>query len=223
LKELEIIVVSAVILSFLIKTFFFQSFWIPSSSMEPTLNRGDRILVTKWRPGPMDLRRGDVVVFKDPGDWLKDQPPVGGEAGWLNDVLAFVGLSPGDVNQHLVKRVIGLPGDTVECPTQDGPVYVNGKMLSEPYVVPDVGPCNIGIRPWEPWSVTVPKGYVWVMGDNRINSSDSRYHMDEPGDGAIFIKSIVGAAFVVVWPTDDWGGIGNPLAGAQSSSVNSNR
>ena len=217
LRELGIVVVSALILSFLIKTFFFQSFWIPSSSMEPTLNVGDRILVTKWRPGPMDLSEGDVVVFKDPGDWLNDQPPVVGETGWFGDVLTFVGLLPGDAGQHLVKRVIGLPGDTVECRTQDGPVYLNGKALSEPYVVPGVGPCNIGGQ-WKPWSVTVPEGYVWVMGDNRVNSADSRYHTSEPGGGAVPVKNIVGAAFVTVWPLDHWGGIGNPLAGAGSTT-----
>jgi signal peptidase I len=222
LKEMGIVLVSALILSFLIKTFFFQSFWIPSSSMEPTLDIGDRILVNKLRPGPMDLRRGDVVVFKDPTDWLGTQSIVIQESNWLGDVLTFVGLKPDDSGLHLVKRVIGLPGETVECRSEDGDVYVNGVALVEPYVLPGTAPCSGGPRDaegrWAAWSISVPEGYVWVMGDNRPYSADSRWHMDEPGGGAIPIGNIVGAAFVTVWPLDHWGGIGNPLAGDQASA-----
>lgn len=209
------VVASALVLSFIIKTFFFQSFWIPSASMEPTLDVGDRILVTKWRPGPMDLRRGDVVVFRDPAHWL-GAPAVTGPQGWWGDVLTFVGLMPGDAGEHLVKRVIGLPGDTVECRTEDGPVYVNGEAIVEPYVMPGVGPCQIG-GAFSAWSTTVPADYVWVMGDNRTNSGDSRFHTGEPGGGSIPMSNIVGTAFVTVWPLDHWHGIGNPLAGQPSS------
>lgn len=215
LKELSIVVVTALLLSFIIKTFFFQSFWIPSSSMEPTLNVGDRILVTKWRPGPMDLRHGDVVVFRDPNHWLGQTIVPVAEPNWFGDIMIFIGLMPGDAGQHLVKRVIGLPGDTVECRGSEGPVYVNGVATVEPYVIPGSTPCAGG--PSATWTVTVPADYVWVMGDNRPGSQDSRYHTGEPGGGAIPVANIVGSAFVTVWPLDHWGGIGNPLAGAESA------
>lgn len=213
LKEIGVVLVSALILSFLIKTFFFQSFWIPSSSMEPTLDIGDRILVTKWRPGPLDLRQGDVVVFKDPSDWLGAQSIVVQESNWLGDVLTFIGVMPDDSGKHLVKRVIGLPGDTVECRSVDGDVFVNGEALVEPYLAEGVAPCATSRPELYSWSITVPEGYVWVMGDNRPVSADSRYNMGDPGGGAVPIKNIVGSAFVTVWPLDHWGGVGNPLAG----------
>ncbi|MBN2176122.1 MAG: signal peptidase I [Demequinaceae bacterium] len=215
LKEIGIVVGSALILSFLIKTFLFQSFWIPSSSMEPTLDIGDRILVTKLRPGPMDLRRGDVVVFTDPDHWLGSQPVVARENNWLGDVLTFVGLKPDDSGQHLVKRIIGLPGDTVECRSHQGNVIVNGEPIVEPYLDDGVPPCSGPGA--DSWSVTVPEGHVWLMGDNRPNSADSRYHMDGPGQGFVPIENIVGSAFVTVWPLDHWGGIGNPLAGNEAA------
>jgi signal peptidase I len=214
LKELTIVVVTALVLSFIIKTFFFQSFWIPSSSMEPTLEVGDRILVTKWRPGPMELRHGDVVVFRDPDHWLGQTAVPVTEPNWFGEVLIFVGLMPGDAGQHLVKRVIGLPGDTVECRTAEGPVYVNGVATVEPYVIPGSTPCAGG--PDASWFVTVPADHVWVMGDNRPGSQDSRFHTSDPGGGAVPISNIVGSAFVTVWPLDHWGGIGNPLAGAEA-------
>ncbi len=162
-KEILIIVVSALVLSFLLKTFFFQSFWIPSASMENTLDVGDRILVSKWRPGPFDLRRGDIVVFRDPNNWLSAEEVQAGSGpnGFLGDVLRFTGLLPEDAGEHLVKRVIGLPGDTVECKTSDGPVYVNGVALDEQYVRPGLAPCA-GQK--TPWTTVVPTDYVWVHG-----------------------------------------------------------
>src|SRR6187431_1701971 len=120
-KEVLIVVVSALVLSFLIKTFFFQSFWIPSGSMEPTLVYGDRILVTKWRPDPLPLRRGDIIVFKDPGNWITHP---GDNATGVQKVgkelLTYSGLLPEDAGEHLVKRVVGLPGDHVECTDPEG-------------------------------------------------------------------------------------------------------
>ncbi len=209
-KELLIIVVSALVLSFILKTFFFQSFWIPSSSMESTLAIDDRILVTKWRPGPLELRRGDIVVFRDPDNWLSAEEVKAGSGptGFVGDVLRFTGLLPPDAGEHLVKRVIGLPGDTVECKTSDGPVYVNGVALDEPYVHPGTAPCA-GQK--TPWTATVPAEYVWVMGDNRANSADSRSHTGNPGGGSIPIDHIVGTAFATVWPLDHWKGLGNPF------------
>jgi signal peptidase I len=115
LRETAIVLVSALVLSLLVKTFLVQAFWIPSQSMHDTLVEDDRILVSKLVPGPLSVHRGDIVVFKDPGGWLAGQttPPATGARRVVNDVLTFVGLRPVDAGQHLVKRVIGLPGDHV--------------------------------------------------------------------------------------------------------------
>src|SRR6188508_698510 len=165
-KEVLIVVVSALVLSFLIKTFFFQSFWIPSGSMEPTLIYGDRILVTKWRPDPQPLRRGDIIVFKDPGNWLPaDDAPSSGLKTVGKDILTFTGLLPEDAGEHLVKRIVGLGGDHVECADPDGKVEVNGEEITEDYILAGTRPCGTT------FSVTVPEGYLWVMGDNRDNSA----------------------------------------------------
>jgi len=201
------VVVSALVLSLILKTFFIQSFWIPSSSMEDTLQEGDRILVTKWRPGPLELRRGDVVVFKDPGNWLNGvvQPEPTGLAKISNDVLTFTGLLPEDSGEHLVKRVVGLPGDTVVCCDADGYLTVNDQRVVEPYLKPGVEPSTTE------FSILVPDGYLWVMGDNRPNSADSRAHTGEPGGGTIPLDNVVGTAFVTVWPLESWRGLGNPF------------
>lgn len=217
-KEILIILGTALVLSFLIKTFFFQSFWIPSASMDPTLEVGDRILVTKWRPGPLDLRRGDIVVFRDPDNWLSAEEVQAGSGpgGVFGSILTFTGLLPEDAGEHLVKRVIGLPGDTVECRTELGPVYVDGVALDEPYIAPGHGPCS---GSHTPWTTTVPEGSLWVMGDNRAFSADSRYHLQSPGGPFVPIDDVVGTAFVTVWPLDHWHGIGNPLADAEAGAA----
>ena len=174
--------------------------------MEDTLQVKDRILVTKWRPDPFELRRGDIVVFKDPGGWLAGTltaPPVGAAAVW-NEVLTFTGLLPDDAGEHLVKRVIGLPGDHVSCDPAEDLVRVNGEALAEPYIKPGTQSCT------SEWAVDVPEGRLWVMGDNRSNSADSRAHMGDPGGGTIPFDNVVGTAFVVVWPLPHWAGLGNP-------------
>lgn len=205
-REILIVLVSALILSLLLKTFVFQSFWIPSGSMENTLQVNDRILVSLWRPGPLDLRHGDVVVFRDPGGWLGPSdapPPKGGAKAW-NEFATFVGLLPEDAGAHLVKRVIGLPGDTVACDPADGIVTVNGTPLQEGYLKPDTLSCPLA------WEITVPEDRLWVLGDNRSNSADSRAHIGDPGGGTIPLSSVVGTAFVTVWPLDHWKSLGNP-------------
>lgn len=199
-------VASALVLSLIIKTFFFQSFYIPSESMEPTLIEGDRILVTKWRPDPLPLRQGDVVVFKDPANWLGDHVDTSTgleKAG--KEILTWTGLLPEDAGEHLVKRVIGLPGDVVECTDPDGKVSVNGVELDEPYIAEGARPCGTVFR------VDVPDGYLWVMGDNRDHSADSRAHMGDPGGGTVPRDNVVGATFAVVWPLDRFEGVGNPF------------
>ena len=206
LRETAIIVVSALVLSLLIKTFLVQAFFIPSGSMEQTLLVGDRVLVSKLAPGPLDVHRGDVIVFKDPGGWLPEQASVD-EPAWratLTSVLTYVGLLPQDSGEHLIKRVIGVPGDTVECCDAQGRVSVNGVALDEPYLADGAVPSELE------FSVVVPEDGVWVMGDNRQNSQDSRYKQGSPGGGSVPVDNVVGVAFVTVWPVDRWQVLRNP-------------
>ena len=200
LRELPVLIFVALALALLIKTFLVQAFFIPSDSMENTLLKGDRVLVNKFASHFGEVKRGQVVVFKDPGGWLPDEadsrstnPVVRG----LKDVFVFVGLLPSDSEKDLIKRVIGVPGDVVKC-CKDGKITVNGVPLDEPYIYPGDKPSD---RTFE---VTVPSNRLWVMGDHRSLSADSRVHMDEPGKGTIPADNVVGRAFVLVWPLDRW-------------------
>jgi signal peptidase I len=204
-RELVLVLVIALGLSLLIKTFLVQAFFIPSVSMENTLLVGDRVLVSKLTPGPVDLKRGDIVVFADSGKWL---PPTSKESeGRLRDGirsgLIFVGLLPADSDEHLIKRVIGLPGDKVACCDAAGRVTVNGVAIGEPYLHPGDAPSD------QPFSITVPAGRLWVMGDHRSDSADSRAHPSSFG-GTIPVSDVVGRAFVKVWPLDRFGLLRNP-------------
>lgn len=208
IRETAIILVSALVLSLVVKTFLVQAFFIPSQSMEDTLVEDDRILVSKLTPGPFDLKRGDVVVFKDPGGWLPPAPEVPrsplGEA--VNEGLTFIGLLPQDAGEHLVKRVIGLPGDVVACAGPGEPVTVNGVPVDESYLKPGSQPSEMQ------FSITVPANSLWVMGDNRQQSADSRRHQGGPGGGSVPIANVVGIAFVTVWPVDRFTLLQNPSA-----------
>ena len=203
LRDVVVFFVVAVLVSFLIKTFVARSFYIPSGSMENTLQINDRIIVNELQPKVFGLQRGDVVVFKDPGGWLPPAPPAQGNAlqKGVGAVLDFVGLGASDSDQHLVKRLIGLPGDHVTCCNTLGQMSVNGVPLKEPYVLLPAGQENVSAKPFD---VTVPAGSVWVMGDNRYNSADSRYHMDDPGKGFVPLDDVVGRAFVISWPLSHW-------------------
>ena len=202
-KELPILIGIALILALVIKTFFVQAFSIPSESMQDTLQVGDRVLVDKLTPWfGSEPERGDVVVFHDPGGWLNDEPTPQSNNSFvrgLQDVLSFVGLMPSANEKDLIKRVIAVGGDTVEC-EGEGPVKVNGIALDEPYVFPGNTPC--GTKQFGP--VQVPDGRIWVMGDHRADSLDSRYHMDQPGGGTVPVSDVVGRAFVVAWPLGHW-------------------
>jgi signal peptidase I len=200
-KEILIIAVMALVLSFVVKTWLVQAFYIPSGSMENTLVRDDRVIVSKLTPGPFDLNRGDVVVFKDPGNWLGTVPESreGGPRETLRRVLQFVGLVPDDSDDHLIKRVIGMPGDHVVCCDKDGQLTINGVAVSEPYIRQGDNPG--GGKP--NFDIAVPSGRVWVMGDHRSDSSDSRFHDDGTGaTGSVPIEDITGRAVMVVWPID---------------------
>ena len=203
LRDVVVIFVVAVLVSFLIKTFVARSFYIPSGSMENTLQINDRIIVNELQPRVFPLQRGDVVVFKDPGGWLPAPAPDNSNAlqKGVGAVLDFVGLGASDSDQHLVKRLIGLPGDKISCCNALGQMTVNGVPLKEPYVLLPAGVQQVSGKPFE---VTVPAGRVWVMGDNRYNSADSRYHMDDPGRGTVPMADVVGKAFVVSWPLSHW-------------------
>lgn len=207
LKETAIIVVGALVLSWLIKTFLVQAFYIPSASMEDTLIENDRIMVSKMVPDVFDLHRGDVVVFKDPGGWLDGMVQEEDSNGqkFVRDILTFIGVLPQDAGSHLVKRVIGLPGDTVACCGADGLMTVNGEPIDESsYLKPGVEPSDVTFE------VVVPEGKIWVQGDNRNHSSDSRAHMGAPGGGFVPVDNVVGTAFVKVWPWDRMGWLKNP-------------
>ena len=195
LGEVVLVMVVALGLSLLIKTFLVQAFFIPSPSMESTLIRGDRVVVSKLTPGPFDLRRGDVLVFSDPGGWLPTttRAPESALRGGARSVLTFVGVLPSDSDEHLIKRLIGLPGDKVVCCDANSRLTVNGTPIQEPYVFPGDKPSEIA------FSVTVPAGKLWMMGDHRFVSEDSRYHPDLD-QGMVPIKDVVGRAFITVWP-----------------------
>jgi signal peptidase I len=208
IRDILIIFVVAVLVSFLIKTFVVRSFYIPSASMENTLQINDRIIVNELEPNLVPIQHGDVVVFRDPGGWLPPSVPTNQNpiaAAW-DAALSFVGLSAPDSNDHLIKRVIGLPGDHVTCCNALGQMSVNGVPLKEPYVLLPPGSQAVsGIT----FDVTVPKGSLWVMGDNRYNSADSRYHVNDPGKGFVPISNVVGRAFVISWPINRWSWLDN--------------
>ncbi|MFJ7910496.1 signal peptidase I [Kitasatospora sp. NPDC096204] len=201
-QELPILLVIALLLSLGIKTFFVQAFSIPSGSMEQTLAIGDRVLVDKFTPWfGAKPERGEVVVFRDPGGWLEGTPATSGGSvtGTVQKVLSTVGLMPSADEKDLIKRVIAVGGDTVDCEA-GAPLRVNGVALEEPYLFPGSTPCDddpVG-------TVTVPKGKLWVMGDHRNNSRDSRWHHNQTGDGFVPVDNVVGRAFVVAWPLSDW-------------------
>lgn len=209
LRDAIIIVVAALVVSFLIKTFLIRSFFIPTDSMDQTLIRDDRIIVSQLHGGPLELRRGDVIVFVDPGGWLSIQPGVSEDdplTRLLDGVSLFLGLSSPDDNEHLVKRLVGLPGDLVVCCDELGAMSINGVPLAEPYVSLPEGVTKVSSNDFE---VIVPEGALWVMGDNRYNSADSRRNMDKPGGGFVPLENVVGRAIVISWPQERWTWLSN--------------
>ncbi|KOU39716.1 signal peptidase I [Streptomyces sp. WM6378] len=202
-KELPLLIGIALVLALLIKTFLVQAFSIPSDSMQDTLQRGDRVLVDKLTPWfGAEPQRGEVVVFHDPGGWLDGEPTPNPNAA--QKFLSFIGLMPSAEEKDLIKRVIAVGGDKVEC-KKGGPVTVNGKALKEPYIYPGDSACDD--MPFGP--ITVPKGRIWVMGDHRQNSLDSRYHQELTGGGTVSTDEVVGRAFTIAWPLNriDWLGV----------------
>ncbi|MFD7707588.1 signal peptidase I [Streptomyces sp. NPDC059785] len=200
-KELPLLVGIALVLALLIKTFLVQAFSIPSDSMQNTLQQGDRVLVDKLTPWfGSEPERGEVVVFHDPDEWLAGEPTPNPNA--LQTALSWIGLMPSAEEKDLIKRVVGVAGDTIQC-EGSGPLKVNGKALNEPYVYAGNTPCSVDDQGGQ-FKVTVPKGKIWVMGDHRQNSLDSRYHQQDKNDGFVPVGNVVGRAVVIAWPPTRW-------------------
>jgi signal peptidase I len=208
-RELPVLFVIALVIALLIKSFVVQAFYIPSSSMENTLDIGDKVLVNKLVYDVRPIEPGDIVVFNGVGSW--DAPPPPGHPSsdplvrlyevtlvpLYHSILGLFGTAPGQ--QDYIKRVIGVPGDRVACCTSGGDVTVNGVPLSEQsYLYPRNAPST------SQFSITVPPGRLWVMGDHRSVSYDSRGHTEDPGGGTIPESMVIGRAFMTVWPPSRW-------------------
>ncbi len=187
LRELPLLVLVALAIAVIIKTFIVQAFWIPSGSMESTLMVDDRVLVNKLTYRFGDFERGDIIVFDDPRGLA---PPESIAESLLRNLAESVGLST--PKSEFIKRIVALPGETVEI--RNGAVHIDGEPLQEPYVHPRSNMPNFG--PEE-----IPPGYLFVMGDNRNSSQDSRVF------GPVAEESVVGRAFTILWPTDRWSGL----------------
>jgi signal peptidase I len=198
--DLVVVLGAALVLSLVIKTFLIRSFFIPSGSMLETLQIDDRIIVNQLTPALYPIERGDVVVFKDPGGWLgpdiqESTDPMTVAVDWF---LSAFGITAPDSKQHLVKRVVGIEGDRVICCDDDGLITINGVPISESYIAPGQAPSNVE------FAVTVPSNSLWVLGDNRGNSEDSRFHAELPSRGFVSNDWVVGRAFVISWPFENW-------------------
>lgn len=193
-REGGTVILYALVIAFLVKTFLLRGFYIPSGSMEQTLQVNDRVFINVAGSYFSEPKRGDVIVFKDSQGWI---PSTQKSSNPLKDGLSFVGILPDTSSNFLVKRVIGTPGDVVES-DGNGKVKVNGVEITEPYLYPGNQPSEV------PFKVTVPAGKYFVMGDHRSNSADSRYHIS---DGTAFISKddVQGNVFVVAWPLNHFG------------------
>ncbi|MQY12244.1 hypothetical protein SRB5_23770 [Streptomyces sp. RB5] len=214
-REVPIIIGVALVIALVIKTFVLQAFVIPSGSMEQTIKIGDRVVVNKFSPWfGAKPERGDVVVFKDPGGWLQgdttfrenDDPPVVKQG---KEFLTWIGLLPSDRDQDLIKRVVGVGGDRVVCCDKQGRITVNGAPIVEPYLYPGDVPST------EPFDVRVPEGRIFVLGDHRSNSADSRAHggkspQDGPYYGTVPEDHVVGKAWAIAWPFGHWRRLEDP-------------
>ena len=196
LREFPILVIVALAVSLVIKTFVVQFFFIPSGSMENTLQIQDRVAVNKIPFISRNISRGDVVVFRDPANWLPE-PFTAGENKVMAKIrtgLETVGVLPNPAKQYLVKRVIGVAGDHVVCCAKDGKLTINGKSTDEPYIF-------AGNKPSEmEFNVTVPDGKIWVMGDHRGSSADSRYHQEDVNHGFVPVSKVTGRVYAIIWP-----------------------
>jgi signal peptidase I len=196
LRELPVLVVVALVVSLLIKTFVVQFFYIPSGSMENTLQIKDRVAVNKVPFISNSISRGDVVVFRDPDDWLPEivDYDTNKYVSKAKSALVAVGVLPNPAKQYLVKRVVGVAGDHIVCCTKSGKLTINDVEVTEPYIF-------AGNKPSEmKFDVTVPEGKLWVMGDHRGASADSRYHQEDLNKGFVPLSRVTGRVVAVIWP-----------------------
>ena len=212
-RELILIVGIALVLSVLVRTFVAQAFYVPSESMQNTLQVQDRILVSKLSTEFGGVQRGEVVVFTDPGNWLPTPEQPTGVSGAIRNALMWVGLLPSDTGEDLVKRVIGVGGDHIVCCNAKGQIVLNDVPLVEPYVKP--GSTTDQVR----FDVTVPANRVFVMGDNRGDSSDSRFHLDV-NQGTVPDGNVVGRVAAVIWPASRWSGEPIPAVPFENPALN---
>jgi signal peptidase I len=199
LREFPILVIVALAVSLVIKSFLVQFFYIPSGSMENTLQINDRVAVNKIPFISKSIDRGDVVVFRDPSNWLPE-PYADNQnkvIAKIKEGLVLVGVLPNPAKQYLVKRVIGIAGDNVVG--KDGIVTINGKETTEPYIFAGNKPSELD------FNVTVPKGKIWVMGDHRGASADSRYHQDDVNNGFVPESKVTGRVVGIIWPIKNVG------------------
>jgi signal peptidase I len=196
LQEFPVLVVVALVVSLFIKTFVVQFFFIPSGSMENTLQIDDRVAVNRIPFISNNIKRGDVVVFRDPDNWLPaaDVSDSHFVIAKVKAALVAVGVLPNPAKQYLVKRVVGVAGDHVICCTTTGKITVNGQEMVEPYIFAGNVPSDMN------FDVTVPKGKLWVMGDHRGASADSRFHQDDINKGFVPLNRITGRVLAVIWP-----------------------
>jgi len=194
LRELPILVILALLVSLLIKSFLVQFFYIPSGSMENTLQIKDRVAVNRVPFIGNNVSRGDVIVFRDPAGWLPEADSDSGNrvTNAIREGLVIVGVVPNPAKQYLVKRVIGVAGDKVVA--KDEVLTINGKPTNEPYIFAGNTPSDTD------FNITVPEGKVWVMGDHRGASADSRFHQDDVNNGMVPIEKITGRVFATIWP-----------------------
>lgn len=188
------VTVLALVITVVLRLLVAEAFYVPSESMYDTLTKDDRILAEKVSYMHRDVDRGDIIVFRDPANWLQEAEP---KPGTLRRIGEFVGILPRSGEGHLVKRVIGIGGDRVICCDKQGQITVNGIPLDErEYLLKDAKPSEV------PFNVLVPAGHLWVMGDNRAESADSRAHMGGPGGGFVPVENVVGRACCIIWPSD---------------------
>jgi signal peptidase I len=201
LRELPILVVVALAVSLVIKSFLVQFFYIPSGSMENTLQINDRVAVNKVPFISKSINRGDVVVFRDPDNWLPEPYTSDGNKylAKVKDGLVAVGVLPNPAKQYLVKRVIGVAGDKVECCSKNKKLMINGVEIDEPYIFAGNSASDTK------FNVTVPEGKVWVMGDHRGASADSRFHQDDINSGMVPTSKVTGRVIGIIWPIKNLG------------------
>jgi signal peptidase I len=196
----------ALVISATLRAFIVQAFYVPSSSMEDTLLINDRIVASKLTTRFGEIKRGDVVVFRDPGDWLPEPMPTPGVRGAITSALTFVGVLPSGAGKDLVKRAIAVGGDKISCCNEQGQIVLNGTALNESAYL------KLGVTTDQvTFDVEIPAGHIFMMGDNRPDSRDSRFHL-QVANGGVPESSVVGRAVFRIWPVTRLGSLPRPEA-----------